>query len=327
MIDASILQQHKVVDWSYTEELSAKTFSQFIQWVNEGKHGELKYLADHRKDLRQKLDLIYLEAQSALVFLFDYFPEREELRKFYASSKSNGLKISSYVFGFNGIDYHHEIAHSLNEIAQELKKKYPKLEWKLALDIHPVLDRDLAARSGLGWFGKNSMLIHQKHGSFLMIGSLILNQKLDLNSKKEDNDHCGNCTACIDACPTDAIDPNTRTLIANQCLSTWTIEMMKDIAPTPKGAEKGSGEIFGCDICQDVCPWNKKREGSTQTNLNDPHQLTDFFLMRDAQIILDELNQMSNNDFKKRFGQTPLERTGKKALIRSISFWKNLKNS
>lgn len=327
MIDQELLTRLKVVDWSYTEELKAKSFQQFSNWVEQGHHGELNYLSDHRKDLRQKLDSIYPEAQSALVFLFDYFAERDELRKLYESPQSNGLKISSYVFGFNGADYHIEIANSLNQIANAIKKNHPQLEWKIALDIHPVLDRDLAQRSGLGWFGKNSMLIHQRYGSFLMIGSIILNQKLDLDTKKEDTDHCGNCTACIDACPTDAIDPNTRTLIANQCLSTWTIEMMKEVAPTPKGAEKGSGEIFGCDICQDVCPWNKKREDTTKTELNDKHKLIDFFLKRKPQTILNDLSQMSNNDFKKRFHQTPLERTGKKALIRSISFWKKLKNS
>jgi len=315
-----------IVDWGYTEELEASTFDHFQKWIELGSHGDLNYLADHRKDLRKTLQATYPEAQSALVFLFDYFPARESLRHFYQSALSNGLKIASYVFGFEGRDYHHVIGDRLKLVLQKLQSQYPNLEGKLALDIHPVLDRDLALRSGLGWFGKNSMLIHRKHGSFLMIGSLILNQKLQ-NQKiaQIEADHCGNCTACIDACPTNAIDPTTRTLIANQCLSTWTIEMMKNEAPTPIGAEKGNGEIFGCDICQDVCPWNIKRESDSSSALKDPHQLMNQFLKPNTDSIIQDLEKMSQSGFAKKFQQTPLGRTGRRALLRSLQFWKKIR--
>lgn len=325
-LDLDWLHSLDIVDWGYTEQLEATSFDQFHKWIEQGSHGELNYLADHRKDLRKTLKASYPEAQSALVFLFDYFPARESLRHFYQSSNSNGLKIASYVFGFEGADYHRILAERLNLILQKCKTDSPHLEGKLALDIHPVLDRDLALRSGLGWFGKNSMLIHRKHGSFLMIGSLILNQKLQ-NQKiaKIEADHCGTCTACIDACPTNAIDPKTRTLIANQCLSTWTIEMMKEEAPIPIGAEKGGGEIFGCDICQDVCPWNIKRESESSIELKDPHQLMNQFLKPDRDTIIQELEKMSQSGFAKKFQQTPLGRTGRRALLRSLHFWKKVR--
>ena len=326
IFDHEWLHSLDIVDWGYTEQLEAISFEQFQKWIDQGNHGELGYLADHRKDLRKSLQATYPEAQSALVFLFDYFPARESLRHFYQSEESNGLKMASYVFGFEGADYHRIIADRLNLILQKLNKTNPELEGKLALDIHPVLDRDLALRSGLGWFGKNSMLIHRKHGSFLMIGSLILNQKLENQKTPQiESDHCGSCTACIDACPTNAIDPKSRTLIANQCLSTWSIEMMKEEAPTPLGAEKGSGEIFGCDICQDVCPWNIKRESDTSIPLKDPHQLINQFLKPDLEDIIQDLEKSSQSAFAKKYKETPMGRTGRRALLRSLKFWEKIR--
>ena len=256
------------------------------------------------------------------MFLFDYSAEKKYLNEFYQSHESNGLKISSYVFGFNGEDYHIEIRRRLEKIIEELKEKSPNLISKLSLDIHPVLERDLAYRSGLGWFGKNSMLISRKEGSFVMIASILLNEKLNLpDENKIETDHCGTCSDCVDACPTDAIDSKTRTLISDKCISTWTIELFKN-APELKGhPSKSSGEIFGCDICQDVCPWNiKKLSGiiKKEPSSESAKLLFNDFLTKPVEKIIQALDTLSNNKFRKVYQLTPLARTGRIALKKNL---------
>jgi epoxyqueuosine reductase len=174
-----------------------------------------------------------------LVFAFDYSKKKKTMDEFYQSDESNGLKISSYVFGFNGVDYHTELRDRMNQILDQLKEKYPNLSASYTLDMHPVLERDLAHKSGLGWFGKNSMLINKSFGSFFMIGSLLLDQTFDIGSEELETDHCGTCTACVEACPTDAIDVENRTIISSKCISTWTIEIFDEADPIEGHLEKG----------------------------------------------------------------------------------------
>lgn len=324
-----LLEKFSIVDWGYTEELEPQSYQHFEKWVSEGHHGELGYLADHRKEKRESLHEVYPEAKSAVVFLFSYHPQKLAAENFYQSKESNSLKVASYVTGFKGKDYHYVIGDYLNELGNHLKSHDSALDFKLSLDIHPVLERDLAFRTGLGWFGKNSMLISREHGSFLMIGSLILNKELELETRVVETDHCGQCRACIDACPTEAIDIHTRTLVADKCISTWTIELFKEGPKPPVGMEKASGEIFGCDICQDVCPWNQRpvREGLEPQDLEvfkrDNELLLKNFLSPSQDQVIEELERASNTGFAKRYKETPLGRTGRRGLLKNIKFWKD----
>lgn len=312
-----------IVDWGYTEEMNPHSFDHYKKWVGQGDAGPLKYLQDHRRDLRKNLRHVHETTESAVVFLFDYQQTRHDLHELYQRADYNGLKIASYAVAFEGDDYHRVLGERLHHLAGHLKKSYPDLEYALSLDIQPVLERDLAYRAGLGWFGKNSMLISREHGSFFLIGSLLLNRKLDVTPRPLEHDHCGHCVACAEACPTDAIDVETRTLKASQCISTYTIELF-DEAQIPEGFEKASGEVFGCDICQDVCPWNKKRERLglfTSDSSLASLDMVKFYLLRPISKVLEELNTWSNNKFRKTFVKTAMGRTGRKGLLKNLKFW------
>lgn len=300
----------QIIDWGYTEDLEAKSFSHFINWIKDEKHGILTYLSDERADKRKNLQSFYPEASSAIVFLFDYRSIKKEMLDNYPDAK-----IASYTMISNGEDYHFSLSDILNEIGQSIKQELNITDYKIALDVHPVLDRDLAYRAGLGWFGKNSMLINREYGSYFLIGSIILDQKINIFPKELSVDHCGTCRACIDACPTQAIDESHRTLVANKCISTFTIEQFKNV-PAPQYYENSNGEVFGCDICQDVCPWNKK---TLLTILAQPlsNKLIHFF-NRKLELIYSDLKKMSLSEFKNFFARSSFVRSGKKGLLKNF---------
>jgi epoxyqueuosine reductase len=301
-IPKDVLHSMQIVDWGYTEEDNPQTFKHFSKWVDDGLHGSLGYLADHRKDLREKISEYYPEFQSALVFLFDYTP----------AAKKNKIEdnhaFAAYTKGFDGMDYHFWIKEKLERIKDLLELD----SFAYSIDAQPVLERDLAFRAGLGWFGKNSMLINKGHGSFFLISSIFLNKKLPVENKALETDHCGTCTRCIDACPTSAITDH-RTIEANKCISTFTIERFKDDADPPEGFPSGRGEIFGCDICQDVCPWNSKplnrSEIGTECDFENKFEKID-------------LENISNREFKRIFKHTSLERTGRVGLLKNLKYIK-----
>ncbi|MBA2403610.1 MAG: DUF1730 domain-containing protein, partial [Bdellovibrionales bacterium] len=273
--------------------------------------------SDHRKNLRRDLKNIYPEFQSALVFLFSY----QEAKKWLL--ENNRHQVAAYSLGFEGQDYHYVLKERLNSIFSTLKTSNPELGHFLALDTQPILERDLAFRSGLGWFAKNSMLINQKEGSYFIIGSLLLNQKLNLAAPVLDIDHCGQCTACIDACPTKAIDGETRTLIAAQCISTYTIEIFKE-AEAPAGFEKSRGEFFGCDICQDVCPWNRKPLARVIGTLKLPDKLLflkEWFFGLPIRDLVNIVEQETNRSFKKKLAGTAFDRPGKQGWLKNLKSW------
>ncbi|WP_372655105.1 epoxyqueuosine reductase [Halobacteriovorax sp.] len=321
------LSQYGIVDWGVTTVSRPITWKYYFEWVNKGLNGILKYLEGERRDKREDLKNYYPEFKSAIVFQFSYAKKKFELDKFYKSKKSNGLKIASYVLGFDGIDYHFNLRESLNQLGEQLREIDPELNFKLSLDTQPILERDLAFRAGLGWFGKNSMFISKKEGSFFILGSLLLSKNYSLNEKVVETDHCGQCTRCADSCPTDAIDLETRTLIADKCISTYTIEQFKDIGEAPKGMESSNGEIFGCDICQEVCPWNKRllrigKYDNEEVIVSEKEaHLREFFLERPLENILDELKSLSNRGFQRLFKSTPIERTGRIGLLKNIRFF------
>lgn len=328
VFDAKKLAQWGVVEYGYTTEAEPISREQYNNWVKKAEHLPLTYLEGERQSKRQDLHLHWPEFQSALVFIFSYHKTHLELNELYQNNESwNGLKLASYTLGFEGTDYHDLLRDRLIEIAESLKDQYPGMEYKLTLDTHPVLERDLALRAGLGWFGKNSMMIHRDHGSFFIIGSILLNQKLDLGVQKNlETDHCGQCTMCIDACPTDAIDPVTRTIKARDCISTFTIEQFKlDTVPSEKMTLK-DGFIFGCDICQDVCPWNKRVDRLSEKTAFRPKSetqktITDFFLKQTPFEIEKKLESLSEGAFRRLFKNTSFERSGRRGLLKNIRFY------
>lgn len=297
------LQKDQIIDWSYTEKLDAISFNHYLNWIEKKLHGDLNYLSDHRKALRKSLNEFFPEAKSALVFLFSY----QNAAKSNIENKDQ--KIASYVKGFEGIDYHYWIKDKLINIAYKLNLN----NYKLSIDMQPVLERDLAYRSGLGWFGKNSMLINKEHGSFFIIASIIIDKKFNLRSKDLETDHCGTCTRCIDACPTNAIIDN-KILDSKKCISHFTIELFKD-TPRPEEFSESREEIFGCDVCQTVCPWNNKPLKKVDSKIKNG--ILEFF-NQDIKFIKSELESMSNREFKRKFKGTPLERTGRVGLLKNI---------
>ncbi len=308
-ISPALLESKQIVGWGYTEELRPRTYQEYLDWVTNSYHEPLNYLADHRKDKRASLTEVYPECESALVFLFDY----RSAKKYQKINPSENT-IAAFTIGYEDQDYHFWIKDKLIELGEELKKDNPHLAYALSLDVHPVLERDLAVRAGLGWFGKNAMLINRKTGSYQLIGSLLLNQKLDLPKAPIETDHCGTCTRCIDACPTNAIIPGTRSVEANKCISTYTIELFKD-APAPQGYPTQTNEVFGCDICQQVCPWNDKPLKHIEPQTSS--KLLDFF-NRELKYIIKDIEEMSNKNFKDHFKQTSFERVGKRGLLKNL---------
>jgi len=291
------LQSMQIVDWGYIEESKPSTFKFFDKWIKNKLNGPLGYMADHRKDIRSDIKNFFPEFQSSLVFLFDYTPAAK------LNKENDDHRFAAYTKGFDGIDYHYWIKDKLESVALSLGLE----NYKLSIDAQPVLERDMAAKAGLGWFGKNSMLINKKHGSFFLISSILIDTKLDLNKAEIEIDHCGNCTKCIDACPTSAIIDN-KIIDADKCISTFTIELFKD-AEAPKGYPTDTGEIFGCDICQDVCPWNIK-----PLNRSDVMESPEYLKTYEET----DLETISNRQFKRIFKGTSLERTGRVGLLKNL---------
>ncbi len=291
------LESMQIVDWGYIEESKPSTYKFFNKWIEKNLNGPLGYMADHRKDIRSDIKNFFPEFQSSLVFLFDYTPAAK------LNKENDDHRFAAYTKGFDGIDYHYWIKDKLTHVANELGLD----NYKLSIDAQPVLERDMAVKAGLGWFGKNSMLINKRLGSYFLISSILLDKKLELKKNSIEVDHCGNCTRCIDACPTDAIIDN-KIIDASKCISTFTIEMFKD-ADAPKGYPTESGEIFGCDICQDVCPWNIK-----PLNRSDIMESPEYLKTYEQT----DLESISNRQFKRIFKGTSLERTGRVGLLKNL---------
>jgi epoxyqueuosine reductase len=317
-----------ISEWGYTELAESNSFFRYQKWIELKKYLPLNYLADDRMFKRKNLKNYFENFESAIVVVFSYKHSSDFLKQFYLSNESNGLKIASYTLGFDGLDYHLKLKSDLEKIILKLTEKIQNIDYKFSLDIHPVLERELASRAGIGWHGKNSMLITRESGSYFIIGSILTNKKFTSELKKLETDHCGQCTRCADACPTKAIDPVTRTLTAKDCISTYTIEEFKLETIPSKKLNLNSGFIFGCDICQDVCPWNTRLDRVLQKTQNlipnlQQIKLIDFFLTRKIENILESLQNFSNNEFKHFFKDTSFERSGKRGLIKNFLFYFN----
>ncbi|RME17463.1 MAG: tRNA epoxyqueuosine(34) reductase QueG [Bdellovibrio sp.] len=265
-------------------------------WVQEGLHGEMHYLKEHLpfKETPQKL---LPSAQTAIVFAVPYQPHP------FPSTPLPSLNIAAYA---KGKDYHLWLQKKLKHLCKELQKHFPQDLFLPMTDSKPVLERDLAVQGGLGWIGKNSCLIVPKKGSYFFIAEIYTT--LTLNSRSIPNlstDLCGRCTRCIDACPTKALRPN-RTMDARRCISYMNIES-KSIPPPELRASWGSW-FFGCDICQQVCPWNIKVYGAPSTPSPSREGL-----IRDLLWIL----KSSNKKLLKTLKDTPLIRARATGLKRN----------
>lgn len=268
------------------------------RWLNANMYGEMGYMANHfdkRLDPRKLVD----GAKSIITVLLNYYPSETQ-------KDPEAPKLSKYAYGN---DYHHVIKGKLRELVDFINENIGEVGGRAFVDSAPVMDKAWAAKAGLGWVGKNTNLIHPKNGSFFFIGELILD--IELAPDQPIRDHCGTCTACIDACPTDAIVA-PYVVDGSKCISYFTIEL-KDAIPTEmKG--KFDDWAFGCDVCQDVCPWNRFSKPHSEPQFN-PHP--DLLNMTKQ-----DWEELTEDVFKKVFQKSAVKRTKFSGLKRNLEFLK-----
>ena len=268
------------------------------KWLNNNMHGEMQYMENHF-DKRLDPTKLVEGSKSVISLLLNYYPAQEQKDK-------TAPKISKYAYGK---DYHFVIKEKLKDLMDFIQEEIGDVHGRAFVDSAPVLDKAWAARSGLGWIGKNSNLLTQQVGSFYFIAELIVDLELEYDSPV--TDHCGSCTACLDACPTKAIvEPFV--VDGSKCISYFTIELKDNIPAGFKG--KFDNWMFGCDICQDVCPWNRFSKPHREP-LFDPHP--DLLEMT-----LKDWEEITEDVFRKVFKNSAVKRTKFSGLKRNINFLK-----
>jgi epoxyqueuosine reductase len=267
-------------------------------WLNKGYHGAMSYMENHF-DKRLDPTLLVPGAKSVVSLLLNYYPEN--------SYDQDSYKISKYAYG---VDYHFIIKDKLKNFIHRITEEIGGVGGRVFVDSAPVLDRAWAAKSGLGWIGKNSMLITKQKGSFYFISELIID--LDLEADTATTDHCGTCTACLDACPTDAIIAD-KVIDSNKCISYLTIELRDQIPSHFK--QHMEGWVFGCDICQDVCPWNRFAAPHSTKELKEHPQLKG--------LQQEEWTELTEQVFKDVFKKSAIKRAGYLKLKENIQFCKD----
>ncbi|MBW2962449.1 tRNA epoxyqueuosine(34) reductase QueG [Mesonia aestuariivivens] len=265
------------------------------KWLHENRNGEMSYMENHF-DKRLDPTLLVPDAKSVVSLLLNYYPHEVQ--------QDNSYKLSKYAYGR---DYHFVIKDKLKNLLHFIQEEIGEVGGRAFVDSAPVLDKAWAAKSGLGWIGKNSNLLSKKTGSFFFIAELIID--LDLEYDTPVTDHCGTCTACLDACPTDAIYEPYK-VDGSKCISYYTIEL-KDSIPS---SERGKFEdwMFGCDICQDVCPWNRFSKPHNEP-LFDPHP--DLL-----QMTKHDWEEITRETFNEIFRKSAVKRTKYQGLKRNINF-------
>ncbi len=266
------------------------------KWLTQNMHGEMRYMENHfdkRLDPTKLVD----DSKSVISLLLNYFPSEQQ-------KDPEAPKLSKYAYG---TDYHFVIKDRLKQLLYFIEKEIGKVHGRAFVDSAPVLDKAWAAKSGLGWIGKNSNLLTQQVGSFYFIAELIID--LDLEYDTPVTDHCGTCTACIDACPTQAIvEPYV--VDGSKCISYFTIELKEEIPNSYKN--QFDNWMFGCDVCQDVCPWNRFSKPHNEPLFNPKPELLEMS-KRDWEEITQEV-------FSKVFQKSAVKRTKFSGLQRNISF-------
>jgi epoxyqueuosine reductase len=280
-------------------------YSTFENWLAQGHHGTMDYLANDRSRTRRADPREILpECKSILVLATPYnppLPMRDD-KALHQEGPGGRGQIASYAWGD---DYHDILPARMKELVQFIEEQAGgpiKNRWYT--DSGPILERDLAQRAGIGWIGKNTCLIHPKHGSYFLLSEIFLDLVLEPDPPFI-TDHCGTCTRCIDACPTDCILPN-RTIDASRCISYLTIEL-KDDVPTELRDKMGNW-VFGCDICQMVCPWNRFAEEG------DP-----AFEEKGSLHSLTEELTISTQEFNQRFKRSPIKRAKRRGYLRNAA--------
>jgi len=270
----------------------------FEKWLTQEMHGEMKYMENHF-DKRLDPTKLVQDSKSVVSLLLNYYPAQIQEDK-------SAPKISKYAYG---TDYHFVIKDKLKSLLNFINEEIGEINGRAFVDSAPVLDKAWAAKSGLGWIGKNSNLLTQKVGSFYFIAELILDLELDYDQPI--TDHCGTCTACIDACPTEAIvEPYV--VDGSKCISYFTIELKNEIPLSVKG--QFENWMFGCDICQDVCPWNRFSKAHNEPLFNPNPELLSMS-QTDWEEITEEV-------FQKIFKKSAVKRTKFSGLQRNIQFLK-----
>ncbi|GMN12008.1 tRNA epoxyqueuosine(34) reductase QueG [Croceitalea sp. MTPC9] len=267
------------------------------KWLNKNMHGEMGYMENHF-DKRLNPTKLVEGSKSVISLLLNYYPSEKQNPESY--------KISKYAYG---TDYHFVIKDKLKSLLYFIQEEIGEINGRAFVDSAPVLDKTWAAKSGLGWIGKHSNLLTQQVGSFYFIAELIVDLELEYDSPV--TDHCGTCTACIDACPTEAIvEPYV--VDGSKCISYFTIELKNEIPTEFKG--KFDDWAFGCDVCQDVCPWNRFSKPH-QEPLFNPHPELVSMTKKDWEEITEDV-------FKKVFKKSAVKRTKFQGLKRNIDFLK-----
>jgi epoxyqueuosine reductase len=267
------------------------------RWLNNNMHGQMSYMENHF-DKRLNPTLLVDGAKSVISLLLNYYPSEFQNPASY--------KISKYAYGH---DYHFVIKEKLAELLHFIQSEIGEVHGRAFVDSAPVLDKAWAAKSGLGWLGKNGNLISQKVGSFYFIAELIVD--LDLEYDHATTDHCGTCTACIDACPTQAIVA-PYVVDGSKCISYFTIELKENIPQEMKGTF--DDWAFGCDVCQDVCPWNRFSKPHNEPLFNPNPELLSFSKK--------DWEEITEDVFKKVFKNSAVKRTKLEGLKRNIDFLK-----
>ncbi len=267
------------------------------KWLNKGMHGNMQYMQNHF-DKRTDPTKLVPGAKSVITLLVNYYPEEKQNEK--------APKVSKYAYGK---DYHHVIREKLNHFFFLLKENIGEINGRGFVDSAPVLERAWAQKSGLGWIGKNGNLINKKNGSFFFIASLITD--LDLQADEAGaKDYCGTCTSCIDECPTEAILPN-KVVDGSKCISYFTIEL-KDALIPEKMKGKFDDWLFGCDVCQDVCPWNRFSKQTAEKNFQPIPEILNF--------TKNDWDELTAEKFKIIFANSPLKRTKFEGIKRNLNF-------
>jgi len=267
------------------------------RWLNKGMQGKMQYMENYF-DLRIDPNKLVPGAKSVITLLLNYFPDQAQ--------SADAPKISKYAFGN---DYHDVIKTKLKTLLQQIKENIGEVNGRGFVDSAPVLERAWAQRSGVGWIGKNGNLINKTAGSFFFIATLIVDLELEYDDPYA-KDYCGTCTKCIDSCPTDAILQD-KVVDGSKCISYFTIELKDALIPDAMKGKFGDW-MFGCDICQDVCPWNRFSKPNNEVDFAPIPEVLNFSK--------NDWEELTEASFKTIFKNSPLKRTKFEGIKRNLHF-------
>ncbi len=288
--------------------VSPTGYDRLLDWVTAGHAADMDWV-QRRLSAYQHPDGVMPGTKSVIMAGMNYFqgPDESAGTGAAATDRAEGdVRVARYAWG--SVDYHDLLKARLKPVAASIRHEMPEARTRIVVDTAPLLERDFARVAGIGWFGKNTMLISRQMGSWFLLGAILTDAELQYDNAFE-VDHCGTCTRCLDACPTQAF-PEPGVLDARRCISYQTIE--NRFQPVPEGLREGHGNwLFGCDVCQDVCPWNRFAKHSDESGFQKRAELHGL----DCLAILD----LNEQDFQKLFGKTPLSRSGRAGLLRNAA--------